>query len=561
MSARKRRLSGADHSFAEEEANGGYLHESGSVYDEDNDGAQSSRSSALPADCLDSTIKLFVTHTEPNYSMPWQMRRQTSSTSTGFIIGGNRILTNAHCVDNFAVVKVKKRDSAAKFVAEVIAIGRECDLALLTVEDKEFWKGVKPIVLAERLPTLQDVVTVVGFPVGGDNLAITQGVVSRIDMQEYVHGCCELLAVQIDAAINPGNSGGPAFGSSSGDANECVGVAFQSLKDGQTENIGYIIPTEVVNHFLTDVKRQGRYSGFVELGLELQRCENPSLRRYAGMQPKHSGLLVKLVQPTSGAAAADVRRGDVVTHIDGTPLADDGTVPFKAGGGRISFSYLLSQRYVDETSTIRLLRDGKELPPTKIHLHVHSLLVPEASSQRKLGLRCPDLRLPSYLIVGGFVFCTLCEPYLRSEYGEDFDAKAPIKLLDKWQYGIRDSLDSQVVVLSQVLAHASNVGYEHLANQIVNRVNGVQLVSLKHLLEIVEANSHSTLCFDLEPHDELVVLESSKIDAVNRECLSQHSIPADRSADLLPAQNGGASGSTNGAGAGGKAARKQKQRR
>ena len=61
--------------------------------------------------------------------------------------------------------------------------------------------------------------------------------------------------------------------------------------------------------------------------------------------------------------------------------------------------------------------------------------------------------------------------------------------------------------------------------------------------------------------DELVVLESSKIDAVNRECLSQHSIPADRSADLLPAQNGGASGSTNGAGAGGKAARKQKQRR
>ena len=282
MSARKRRHSGADHSFAEEEANGGYLHESGSVYDEDNDGAQSSRSSALPADCLDSTIKLFVTHTEPNYSMPWQMRRQTSSTSTGFIIGGNRILTNAHCVDNFAVVKVKKRDSAAKFVAEVIAIGRECDLALLTVEDKEFWKGVKPIVLAERLPTLQDVVTVVGFPVGGDNLAITQGVVSRIDMQEYVHGCCELLAVQIDAAINPGNSGGPAFGSSSGDANECVGVAFQSLKDGQTENIGYIIPTEVVNHFLTDVKRQGRYSGFVELGLELQRCENPSLRRYAG---------------------------------------------------------------------------------------------------------------------------------------------------------------------------------------------------------------------------------------------------------------------------------------
>ena len=205
----------------------------------------------LPPSCLDATIKLFVTHVDPNYALPWQMRHQNSSTSTGFVIEGRRILTNAHCVDNYSVVKVKKRESSIKFIAEVIAIGRECDLALLTVRDEAFWKSeagsaIVPIQLRGAPPALQDVATVVGFPVGGDNLAVTQGVVSRIDMQEYVHGAIELLAVQIDAAINPGNSGGPAFG----DNHECVGIAFQSLKDGSTENIGYIIPTEVVNHFL-----------------------------------------------------------------------------------------------------------------------------------------------------------------------------------------------------------------------------------------------------------------------------------------------------------------------
>ena len=84
------------------------------------------RAGSLPDVRLDATIKLFVTHTEPHYSLPWQMRRQTSSTSTGFVIEGKRILTNAHCVDNFAVVKVKKRASSTKYVAEVIAIGREC---------------------------------------------------------------------------------------------------------------------------------------------------------------------------------------------------------------------------------------------------------------------------------------------------------------------------------------------------------------------------------------------------------------------------------------------------
>ena len=419
------------------------------------------RAGSLPDVRLDATIKLFVTHTEPHYSLPWQMRRQTSSTSTGFVIEGKRILTNAHCVDNFAVVKVKKRASSTKYVAEVIAIGRECDLALLTVADPEFWQHITPIKLAQRLPTLQDEVTVVGFPVGGDNLAITQGVVSRIDMQEYVHGCCELLAVQIDAAINPGNSGGPAFG---GEDHECVGIAFQSLKDGQTENIGYIIPTEVADHFLTDVK-QGHYKGFVELGLELQRCENPTLRVHAGLKPKQSGLLVKMVHPTSGAAESDVRRGDVVTHIDNVPLANDGTVPFRAGGGRIAFSYLLSQRYVGESSTMKILRGGNALPPKKVPLRVHSLLVPESSEHRKTGVRCPDLRLPSYLIIGGVVFTPLCEPYLRSEYGDDFDQKAPIKLLDRWQYGIKESADAQVVVLSQVREwereHASSHSLTH----------------------------------------------------------------------------------------------------
>ena len=201
--------------------------------DDDGDGM------GLPTACLDSCIRLEVTHVEPNYSLPWQFRHQTTSTSTGFIISGKRILTNAHCVDNFAVVKVKKRGDANRYIAHVVAIARDCDLALLTVTDRAFWSPTpRPIVLrgATDLPRLQDVVTVVGFPVGGDNMSITEGVVSRIDMQEYSHGCSELLVVQIDAAINPGNSGGPALNANG----EVVGVAFQLQQERQ--HIGHVVP-------------------------------------------------------------------------------------------------------------------------------------------------------------------------------------------------------------------------------------------------------------------------------------------------------------------------------
>ena len=58
---------------------------------------------------------------------------------------------------------------------------------------------------------MQDSILVAGYPMGGDSLSITKGIVSRVVMTRYAHASNKLLGIQIDAAINPGNSGGPAF--------------------------------------------------------------------------------------------------------------------------------------------------------------------------------------------------------------------------------------------------------------------------------------------------------------------------------------------------------------
>lgn len=108
--------------------------------------------------------------------------------------------------------------------------------------------------------------TVVGYPIGGDSVSVTRGVVSRIELTQYEHGGKELLGIQIDAAINAGNSGGPAFN----DAGQCVGVAFQALKSHDAENIGYVIPSPVINHFLKDFETNGKVTGFPRLGIAWQ---------------------------------------------------------------------------------------------------------------------------------------------------------------------------------------------------------------------------------------------------------------------------------------------------
>ncbi|XP_034919444.1 protease Do-like 2, chloroplastic isoform X3 [Populus alba] len=290
---------------------------------------------------LDAVVKVYCTHTEPDYSLPWQKQRQYTSTGSAFMIGNGKLLTNAHCVEHYTQVKVKRRGDDTKYVAKVLARGVDCDIALLSVESEEFW-GAEPLEFG-CLPRLQDAVTVVGYPLGGDTISVTKGVVSRIEVTSYAHGSSDLLGIQIDAAINPGNSGGPAFS----DQGECIGVAFQVYRSEEVENIGYVIPTTVVSHFLNDYERNGRYTGFPSLGVLLQKLENPALRACLKVN-SNEGVLVRRVEPISDANRV-LKEGDVIVSFDDVNVGCEGTVPFRSNE-RIAFRYLISQREECEDS-------------------------------------------------------------------------------------------------------------------------------------------------------------------------------------------------------------------
>ncbi|XWS51005.1 hypothetical protein CRYUN_Cryun12cG0139400 [Craigia yunnanensis] len=429
---------------------------------------------------MDAVVKVFCVHTEPNFSLPWQRKRQYSSSSSGFVIRGRRVLTNAHSVEHYTQVKVKKRGSDTKYLATVLAIGTECDIAMLTVNDDEFWEGVSPLEFGE-LPALQDAVTVVGYPIGGDTISVTSGVVSRIEILSYVHGSTELLGLQIDAAINSGNSGGPAFN----DKGNCVGIAFQSLKHEDVENIGYVIPTPVIQHFIQDYEKNEAYTGFPILGVEWQKMENPDLRTATGMKPDQKGVRIRRVDPTAPESGV-LKSSDIMLSFDGVDIANDGTVPFRHGE-RIGFSYLVSQKYTGDSSAIKVLRDS-EILNFNIKLASHRRLIPAHSKGSP----------PSYYIIAGFVFTTVSVPYLRSEYGKDYEYEAPVKLLDKLLHSMPQSPNEQLVVVSQVLVADINIGYEDIVNTQVLAFNGKPVKNLKSLTEMVENCDDEYLKFDLE---------------------------------------------------------------
>jgi len=364
------------------------------------------------------------------------------------------------------------------------------------------------------LPRLQEGVAVVGYPVGGDTISVTSGVVSRIEVTSYVHGMTDLLSIQIDAAINSGNSGGPVFNQ----RQECVGIAFQSLRGEDAENIGYVIPTPVVEHFLTDYETTNTFTGFPMMGVAWQTMESPAMRSVLRMKPEHSGVLVREVQPTSTAASV-LQVNDVILEFDQVSVSNDGTVPFRRGE-RIAFGYLVSQKYVGDEANLKILRDGREMNVV-ITLSKPTFLMPSHINGKD----------PSYFIVAGLVFITASELYLRSEFGSEYLYDAPVSLLNIMTSGVAKLPGEQVVVLSQVLAADVNLGYESVTNTIVKKFNGIEITSLKQLADLVQSCSEPYMQFALNG-SELVVLDTEEAKTATAEIMELHSIPAAMSADL-----------------------------
>jgi hypothetical protein len=228
-------------------------------------------------------------------------------------------------------VELRRRGDSNKYLAKVLAIGRDCDIALLAIASPEdegkFFKDVVAIDVfnSTRLyPHLQERIAVIGFPTGGDNLSISSGVVSRLDMVSYVNGSFDLPSIQTDASINSGNSGGPAVSLGS---KEFVGIAFQSLTNA--DNIGYVIPIAIVRHFLEDVEKNGKYTGFVTLALEGQTLENPTIRKYLGLRDDQTGVMVTKIEELAPCKGL-VQVGDVILEMDGFKLGNDQSVEFPA---------------------------------------------------------------------------------------------------------------------------------------------------------------------------------------------------------------------------------------
>ncbi len=452
----------------------------------------------------EAIVKIYTNAKIPNYQEPWNSSMR-SSTGSGAIIEGGYILTNAHVVADQAFLEVQRYGQRKRYIAKVYAVSHQADLALLKVEEKAFFEGVKPLTFGS-LPNVEQKIVVYGYPMGGSTLSATIGVVSRIEHHTYAHSGESFLAVQVDAAVNPGNSGGPALSDG-----KIVGVVMQMISKSQ--NIGYLVPVNMVKHFIEDMK-DGKYDGFADLGLGTQKLENPAMRRYYGLDDNVSGkLIVKVVHNSSLAGL--LQEGDILTAVDGHNVENDGTVEFR----KHEFTHY--QHFVDayqmgEKIKLDIIRDKK-------NMQVEADLDYTADDMYLVKTTRYD-EMPSYFVYGGYVFSPLTRNLIVST---NLNRLKLSNLAGKWQ----EKDKSEVVVLLKVLASDLSRGDNDFAMWPIDKVNGEPFKNFKEFYQKMEAVKSQYIV--LEDNDGVkVIIDREEAQAKQSAILKKYNIEFDKSIDL-----------------------------
>ena len=451
-------------------------------------------------------VRIYATTQSADYDCPWQTRTPLNGTGSGVIIGKNQVLTGAHVVANATFIQVQTISDPNKAIARVKAISHDCDLAILEVESTALFENVEPAQIGE-LPNLRDSVAVVGFPVGGEEISVTEGVVSRIEVQRYEHSQRRALAVTVDAAINAGNSGGPVFRDG-----KVVGIAFQTLN--HAENIGEVVPAPIIKNFLSSARTESLHR-IPGLGLISQNLENIQLRETIGLETNQSGVVVTTIE-YGGSSWGKLQIRDVLLSIDGYAIANNGTIQY-LGKFRTSFEAVLGTHRIGDSLPLRILREGQELELSLTLKPRHDLV-----------LRNQYDNLPTYYIYGGLVFQPLSVDFLST--WDTWWEKAPSEFLHLYHSGVRTKEKQEVVVLSQILADQVNAGYEHLDHESIVGVNGIQPRDLQHFLELVEG-SEGNIEMTTSRYG-VIVLDAEEVKKAHQRILDRYHIPADRSVSL-----------------------------
>jgi S1-C subfamily serine protease len=459
-----------------------------------------------------SLVRITATSVEPDYRAPWNAGGLQRGVGAGFVISGNRIMTNAHVVANSRYITVERDGDPNKYPATVQFIANDCDLALITVSAPDFFKNMLPLKFG-GIPALESTVSAYGYPIGGERMSVTTGIVSRVDFQLYTHSSVDQhLAIQISAQINPGNSGGPVMQDA-----KVVGVAFQGYSGDVAQGVAYMIPTPVINRFLKDISN-GHYDEYPDLAITVAKLQNPAQRKFLGLKDDDRGVLVSSVV-AAGPSDGILRPGDVLLTIDGHPIASDGNVEVE--GERAQFEEVVERKFKGDSVKFDMLRDKQ---PATVTIQLYKPW-PYSIQGHSYDVR------PRYVLYGGLLFQPLSLDMLEAYRASD------LRLRHFFEYFILEQIYLQhpdVIVLSNILPDPINTYLAPYRGAIVDEVNGKKIRTLDELAQAF-AQGPNQLVIRMIGDGPPLVLDRNKVESARERIKTRYNVAKEQNLEERPA--------------------------
>jgi Do/DeqQ family serine protease len=268
---------------------------------------------------------------------PVQQRR--SALGSGVIVSADGyILTNHHVIDGAEQIKVDLNDNRS-LDAKLVGSDPPSDLAVLKIDTSNL--PVLSLGDSDRV-RVGDVVLAIGNPLGLGQ-TVTEGIISAKGRQTGLSNGSFEDFLQTDAPINQGNSGGALVSTNS----ELVGINSQILSpSGGSIGIGFAVPSNMARNVMEQLIKSGNVRRG-QLGIIAQKVTSDIASSLGLNQTK--GVLVSEVQPGSAAERAGIRRGDVITALNGVEVNDPNT-----------FRNTVASTPPGAEVTLTILRDGRE---------------------------------------------------------------------------------------------------------------------------------------------------------------------------------------------------------
>lgn len=456
-----------------------------------------------PAGIEQGIVEVVVTAQRPDARIPWRRERPSLRTAYGVVVATGRVLTTEDTIRNATLVEIRRPGQPAKHTAAIIKADPRINAALLSLRPDAAalftplaWNGTLGRGAKVTLAQFDDA----GQLQTGDG-RVTETAVTPLPSAPY-----PVLTLSVLSDLKLDRIGAPVFS-----GGRLAGIA---IRYDAANQLTQVLPSTLLKRFTEDAASSA-YRGFANAGLLWTALVDPVKRRYYGLQDESRGVLVLRTIPGSGASKA-IQAGDVILRWDGSDIDSQGYYE-DPDYGRLAFPNLIARRYPADTVSVTILRDKKATTVP---------VILDAFDDSRAMIPQNTEGVPAeYLVEGGLILRELTGDYLTAAGNRWMVANNP-RLVNLYltRAQFPEKPGNRVVILVGILPDDINKGYEMIRDQVVTRVNGKPVSSMKDVFAIRRAEGGISR-ISLQNMGADIILDAEALEAANRRIAGQYRIP------------------------------------